>query len=127
MKLFKGEHTIESDIIKSPIEHIPPGPYCYDPETSECCPFWDYDTEMPEQENGYCHYLKRGDWEINIDSFHTLTLEKYPLKPELEGKTLGEILEYSLENDEEMPPVPTVGLLWDQCKECNINEDYGTY
>lgn len=36
---------------------------------------------MPEQENGYCSYLQKGDWDLSL------------------------------------------GLLWDQVKECGINEE----
>ena len=39
---------------------IPKGDYCYAPDI---CPFWERFHTMPEQENGYCHYLKIGDWE----------------------------------------------------------------
>lgn len=53
---------------------IPAGLYCYTvvdtPETNgtdrmriKCCPFWEHRADQPEQENGYCRYLKQGDWE----------------------------------------------------------------
>ena len=69
---------------------IPEGNYCYkristNPETGTsnivCCPFWDRISDFPKQDNGYCHYMKKGDWQ---------------------GKG--------------------IGLLWDQCKSCGINE-----
>lgn len=52
---------------------IPPGPYCYKIlDTSEytktgtiktkLCPHWDIDETKPYQMNGYCHFLKQGDW-----------------------------------------------------------------
>jgi len=74
---------------------IPEGNYCYklvsvNPETGtsvcKCCPFWDRITYFPEYENGYCHYMKAGDWQ---------------------GKG--------------------IGLLWDQCKECGVNEYRADY
>ena len=46
------------------------------------CPYWSIDESKPAQNNGYCKYLKLGDWELN----------GFP-------------------------------LLWDQVKECGINDD----
>lgn len=52
---------------------IPKGMYCYtvdsiDKETGRMnvdpCPYWSVDDSRPEQENGYCSYLGRGDWEV---------------------------------------------------------------
>ena len=40
---------------------IPRGLYCYNEDGA--CPFWDTFPSMPEQQNGYCHLLKTGDWE----------------------------------------------------------------
>ena len=63
---------------------IPEGTYCYTRDAAgkmKLCPFWDRDITKPTQENGYCAYLKCGDWEG-----------------------------------------PGLGLLWDQCKECGVNE-----
>jgi hypothetical protein len=63
---------------------IPSGNYCYG--KTHKCPFWDVIEEFPHQDNGYCHYLKSGDWQG-------------------EG----------------------IGLLWDQCKECGVNEYRSDY
>jgi len=63
---------------------IPSGNYCY--EKTHKCPFWDVIEEFPHQDNGYCHYLKSGDWQG-------------------EG----------------------IGLLWDMCKECGVNEYRSDY
>lgn len=62
---------------------IPEGIYCYTHVKGKfvACPYWSLRKDKPKQENGYCAYLGKGDWES--DDF---------------------------------------GLLWDQCKECNINE-----
>ena len=54
--------------------HIPEGLYCYDVNDKgeyRVCPFWSLDPEKPFQNNGYCNYLKKGDWE-NEDSFGLL-------------------------------------------------------
>jgi hypothetical protein len=63
---------------------IPSGNYCYD--GSSVCPFLDVIHHFPKQDNGYCHYLKRGDFQ------HT-----------------------------------GLGLLWDSCKECGVNEYRSDY
>ena len=49
---------------------IPTGPYCYhikeikgEKIETHTCPFWELREDKHEQENGYCHYLKFGDWE----------------------------------------------------------------
>ena len=88
--------TIDKKYFKNPEKYIPKGLYCYDHlkpiynKNKEMipvlkvigkCPFLDYDSDKPEGMNGYCHYLKAGDWEENGTCF-----------------------------------------LWDQVKECNINE-----
>lgn len=65
------------------ISSIPQGIYCYDGEG--LCPYWSIDKDKPFQDNGYCYFLKKGDWE-------------------LKG-----------------------GLIWDQCKECNIFTEINEY
>ncbi len=62
------------------IGKIPKGLYCYDENGT--CPYWSFELDKPKQENGYCAYLKIGDWESD-----------------------------------------GIGLLWDQVKFCEINED----
>ena len=45
---------------------IPRGCYCYEYKDNGeryVCPFWSMDLTKEYQENGYCKYLKRGDWE----------------------------------------------------------------
>jgi hypothetical protein len=52
---------------------IPNGPYCYKRLSSfesgwgkiEPCPYLKIHPEKPEQERGYCHFLKTGDWFSN--------------------------------------------------------------
>jgi len=67
----------------NPEQWIPFGLYCYDEKG--ICPYWDKNKNQEYQFDGYCHFLKTGDW---ID--------------DNKGGTW---------------------LLWDQCKECGINED----
>ena len=51
---------------------IPPGSYCYhfihNPAMDgrkNCltCPYLEFISDKPEQMNGYCHFLEKGDWE----------------------------------------------------------------
>jgi len=42
---------------------VPAGIYCYD---SKNCPFWDMAENKPEQENGFCWLLGKGDWDEGI-------------------------------------------------------------
>lgn len=70
-------------------QHIPKGCYCYDQKG--ICPYWSKREDKPDQENGFCSYLNRGDWDVEV-----------------------------------------LSLLWDQVKECGINdeidlEDYEIY
>lgn len=62
---------------------IPHGNYCYNRVNGQFkhCPFWDLIAQFPKQDNGYCHYLKRGDFQDK-----------------------------------------SLGLLWDSCKKCGVNE-----
>jgi len=54
---------------------IPRGQYCYriifhkkKKREFKICPYWDLRTDKHYQDNGYCHYLKRGDWEVKYCS-----------------------------------------------------------
>ncbi len=64
--------------LKGNIDVIPPGPYCYRPlgkgYTGEDgmfvypidpCPYWAMAEDKPHQENGYCAFMKIGDWMEN--------------------------------------------------------------
>ena len=46
-------------------DKIPHGVYCYTYKDGKQvnCPFWARDDEHGYQNNGYCSYLKKGDWE----------------------------------------------------------------
>lgn len=45
--------------------NIPKGDYCYTYINNKqvLCPYWEVSMEHNDQENGYCNYLKVGDWE----------------------------------------------------------------
>lgn len=106
---------------------IPPGPYCYtikkikeDPEGKEppvvltnVCPYWDRIDDLGDQECGYCHYLGYGDYDINNDE----TREFICTTPGTGEKLIVKA-----------PDMPFgVGLLWDRCKECGINDPDSYY
>lgn len=89
---------------------IPEGFYCYTYEKDQYvpCPFYSKIKERPEQENGYCSYLGKGDWNIN---------ESYP--------PLMEIIRMRKDRTSEKVMVPKetllpLSLLWDGCKECGV-------
>jgi len=41
------------------IENIPQGIYCWDSDGT--CPYWSIQKDKPHQENGFCHFLHKGD------------------------------------------------------------------
>lgn len=52
---------------------IPAGHYCYEPIIIKngkvkfrTCPYWSCNPLHELQENGYCSYLKKGDWEVPL-------------------------------------------------------------
>ncbi|MOA38859.1 hypothetical protein D3C78_1605870 [compost metagenome] len=60
---------IHKDLMKDPKAHIPQKTfYCYKDEHQ--CPFWSREYNYPHQENGYCYFLKQGDW--NSEGFSLL-------------------------------------------------------
>ena len=75
MKLIKPDVSIE-EALKNPEKWIPDGCYCYvcnyESEgsmlwcdgTGYLCPFFDYILDREDMENGYWHYLKKGDLEF---------------------------------------------------------------
>jgi len=82
---------------------IPLGGYCYSIIKGDfiICPYWSIKPNLPEQYNGYCAFLDRDDIEIAEES-------------EYKDMQTGNIEKGS---DLDFP----TSLLWDQCKECNIN------
>lgn len=88
LKIFRPKHV------------IPKGFYCH--TAREVCPYWSMNPNKPKQENGYCAYLKQGDWDINNSAreFTNVKTNKVTLAKDM--------------------PIG-ISLLWDQCKECGIN------
>lgn len=90
------------------IEKIPKGMYCYDEKGK--CPFWSIKEDLPEQENGYCSFLGKSDYDINREVHDcTMTTHEGGVEKKIEFQT--------------GPDNPGFfSLLWDACKECNYND-----
>jgi len=84
---------------------IPKGIYCYDKKG--ICPYWRTILSRPKQYDGWCDYLGKGDIELAKECI-------------LKSKRMKDgAIEIMHGNEAPFP----VSLLWDQCKECGINED----
>jgi len=80
---------------------IPKGLYC--DGKNGLCPYWSIVEHKPDMFNGYCSYLRKGDWELSKES------EIVDFKTKKIIKSKGEESDFSF------------SLLWDQVKECGIN------
>ncbi len=88
---------------------IPKGPYCYSGSRGRGkCPFWSISSEYPNQYNGYCAFLGKGDWNLGMDD------PIFGHKPSTGERWM---------TPKSDVPIP-INLLWDQCKECGINDDW---
>lgn len=86
---------------------IPKGYYCYDEKG--VCPYWSIRKDKPEQMNGFCSFIKKGDWELGPRAHPEIRWTRG-------GKPMSEEVSRKLSE--------TIGgILWDQCKECGIKED----
>jgi len=56
------------DMKERKIINIPQGIYCYNSEDGGLCPYWAIQEDKPHQENGFCHFLNKGDWEFAHNS-----------------------------------------------------------
>jgi hypothetical protein len=97
---------------------IPKGLYCYSgscapgSKTFKLCPYWSSKKNRPEQENGYCSYLGKGDWEINREK--KIVIARVHQK---DGS-------YKEVKEKYGPDRPSFfGILFDMCKECSVNMD----
>ena len=84
-------------------EPIPKGLYCYD--ESGVCLYWSLKADLPNQENGYCAYLGKSDWDLNEEGGAVETWQG--------GKRMADT----------PPHEAKMSLLWDQVKECDVNTD----
>jgi hypothetical protein len=67
-KVFFCENA-DVEFSKTYLAVIPKGIYCHD---ENVCPFWSINPDKLSQENGYCSFLKIGDWEVEPASFGLL-------------------------------------------------------
>lgn len=91
---------------------IPKGLYCYSRDKNgkiQPCPYWSSRNDKSEQENGYCAFLEKGDWDLNLEA------EVEQINPKTGERTI-----ISMKGEE--TPIP-MSLLWDMVKECGINDD----
>ena len=101
-------------MIKKDKRKIPKGSYCYSQNYKEfkdieSCPYWSIRKGKPKQNNGYCAYLEKGDWEINKEQrWRSIYTHK--------GKK--DIGPYQSAYESGF----TMSLLWDQVKECGIKD-----
>jgi hypothetical protein len=94
---------------------IPKGLYCYDIVQGErvYCPFYSVDKTRLVQENGYCSYLGKGDWDINEECPKVIEVQR--------GQGDGTYKKEMIERGRDTI-YWGMGLLWDACKECGVNE-----
>lgn len=98
--------------VDSPINVIPNGSYCYDERG--LCPYWQstgkhfpYDALVEKGAVvGRCEYLGKDD----------LDLRYHPVLVRADGRSIPK-------DEQHEEDWWDYGLLWDQCKECEINED----
>ena len=81
---------------------IPKGLYCE--EKKGVCPYWGLTGNRPNQENGYCAYLEKSDWDLNEDAG---SIEIFSARAFL-GFRSAHFIKFS--------------MLWDGIKECGIND-----
>jgi len=86
---------------------IPKGLYCHDEkDMNKICPYWRKREGYDEQENGYCNYLNKGDYEINREVYTGIWTSYKDGKKVKTWK-----VKYNLEYPDNS------SLLWDKCKE----------
>ena len=106
-------------MIKKDKRRIPKGYYCYSCQNYKefkfkdikVCPYWSLRRGKPKQNNGYCAYLEKGDWDINNEQRWRREYTRGKNKGKKDSwKTANEIGLY-------------MSLLWDQVKECGVKEE----
>ena len=96
--------------IKKDKRKIPKGYYCYFDIHGKRCPYWSIRKGKPKQNNGYCAYLEKGDWDLNKeDKWQSVYTHKGKKDTYGPSQTAYEIGFY-------------MSLLWDQVKECNVKD-----
>ncbi len=59
---FTGETVRLTQVIGNSGDLLEIAPYLA--PKRECCPYWELRENYPEQENGYCRFLGKGDWDL---------------------------------------------------------------
>lgn len=92
---------------------IPAGLYCYTYENNEfkICPYWDKVEGGEEQADGYCHFMEKSDIDLGREAMQSSDV----IISDVNGKEV---------NKEDVPDFIFLGLLWDQVKECGINDTW---
>lgn len=113
-----------TEMLQTPEKYIPFGLYCCNFTNNNICPFWDSkEGEFPQKEDGYCYLLQKSDWDLNEESSKTAKII-YSHDGSMTGMTIAD-----LEDDNDIDTISgkkchfPMSLLWDQCKECEINMD----
>jgi len=111
-----------TELMATPEKYIPYGYYCYEFNRNQACPFWESKPgQYPKQEDGYCHFLGKSDWELNEESNKSAKIIYS------HDGSMDDMLVSELEDDDDIDPVSgkkchfPMSLLWDQCKECETN------
>lgn len=72
LRIIKDEIDLEI-MAREPEKYIPHGDYCYaqlnwkdNIHHISLCPFWNQSLNHDSQNNGYCHFLKSGDWQKDL-------------------------------------------------------------
>ena len=103
--LFRITHK---KLFLHPEKYIPKNTYyCYTDKGN--CPFWRRIKFLHKRMNGYCHYLGKADIDINPEKNKHMVYG-YSINDDVVGKTVAEV------QGKYFPS----SLLWDQCKECDV-------
>ena len=117
------KNLTSEQMLQEPKKYIPKGDYCYD-ENGQC-PFWELkEDEYPKYEDGYCHYLKKSDWELNEERQKNIEIIELDEDKAADIKKFIENYENSVDPKTKKKCHFPMSLLYDECKECDINMEW---
>ncbi len=109
-----------NDKLKVPEKYIPFGFYCYEYSSQQLCPFWaSKPGQYPPQEDGYCHFLGKSDWDLN-EAYSNLG-KVVCVDESCNRKTIDTLFNGDIDPVSGKKEHFPLSLIWDQCKECGIN------